>query len=172
MQQNQVIQSVTYILCGALLQMFTGIGDSWAGSLAAIFGFIIFLNGLGQLKTGLDETGQGAVSLLTIGAIIGAASALFSMIPILGMLGGIGFIIAFGLELFGLLKLRSSSSIGQIGKDGSMLLIIAMGLAILTAIIGMVPFVGGFFASFIALTALILVFYGWLKVQRGLLANA
>ena len=53
-----------------------------------------------------------------------------------------------------------------------MLLIIAMGLAILTAIIGMVPFVGGFFASFIALTALILVFYGWLKVQRGLLANA
>jgi hypothetical protein len=129
----------------------------------------MFLKGLGTLKTGIDSAGQGAVSLLTIAAVIGAASALFDMIPVLGMLSGIGFVVAFGLELFGLLRLQSSSTIGQEGRSGVTLLVISMGLAILTALFGLLAFVGGFVASFFALVAIIFVFQGWTKVQLGIL---
>lgn len=172
MQNHQSIQSIPYILGGALLQMFTGFGDSWASSLAAIFGFVMFLSGLGKLKIGLDVVGQGAVSLLSLGAIIGAASALFGMIPILGVLGEFGFVIAFGLELFGLLKLRGSNSIGETGKSGAMLLIFAMALAILSALFGLIPFFGGIMASFIALAALVLLFMGWTRIQEGMMGIA
>jgi hypothetical protein len=172
MQNHQSIQSIPFILGGALLQMFTGFGDSWAGSLAAIFGFIMFLTGLGKLKTGLDAAGQGAVGLLSLAAIIGAASALFGMIPVLGFLGNIGFIVAFGLELFGLLKLRSSASIGDSGKGGAMLLVFAMGLAILTALFGFIPIVGGMVASFIALVAVVMLFMGWTRIQEGIMSVA
>ncbi|MBK8562517.1 MAG: hypothetical protein IPN76_04020 [Saprospiraceae bacterium] len=171
MQHHQVIQSVTYILGGTLLSMFTGFDGGWACSLAAVFGFVMFFKGLGTLKTGIDAAGQGAVNLLTIAAVIGAASAFFDMIPVLGKLSGIGFVIAFGLELFGLLRLRSSATIGQEGRSGVTLLVISMGLAILTALFGLLPFVGGFVASFFALGAIIFVFLGWTKVQQGVLIS-
>lgn len=169
MQNNPAIQSVTYILAGALLSMSASVGDTYAGSLAAIFGFIIFLTGLGRLKPNLDAAGQSGVGLLTIAAIIGAASSLFDMIPLLGMLSGIGFMVAFGLELFGLLRLRASASIGETGKGGAMMLVISMGLAIVAALASLVPFMGGFIASFFALGSVVLIFMGWTKVQRGIL---
>jgi hypothetical protein len=169
MQNNQAIQSVNYILGGALLQLFAGVGDNWACSLAAIFGFVVFLTGLGRLRAGLDEAGQRAVSILTIAAVIGAASSLFSMIPLLGILGGFGFMIAYTMELVGLLRFKTSASIGEEGKSGTILLVVAMGLAIFSSLLGMIPFVGHTIASFVALAALIMIFVGWTRIQSGLM---
>jgi hypothetical protein len=168
MRNNQAIQSITYILSGALLSMSASVGNTYAGSLAAILGFIIFLTGLGRLKPNLDSVGQAGVSLLSIAAIIGAASSLFDMIPIMGMLSGIGFLVAFGLELFGLLRLRASSVISETGKGGVLMLIFSMGLAIVAALASLAPFIGGFIASFFALGAIVLIFLGWTKVQVGI----
>ena len=137
--------------------------------MVTILGFFLFITGLRKLKPGLDLAGQGAVSVLVIAAIIGVASAFFSMIPFFGRLGGIGFALAFALELFGLFKLRSSDSIGWEGKSGVTLLIVAMGLAIITSILVMIPFVGIYIASFFALASVGLIFWGWLKVQTGIL---
>lgn len=91
------------------------------------------------------------------------------MIPILGILSGIGFIIAFTIELVGLFQLRNSVSIGVEGKSGALLLVYSMFLAIFVALSGMLPFIGSFISSFFALGALVLIFMGWTKVQRGIL---
>ncbi|MCB9332607.1 MAG: hypothetical protein H6574_16120 [Lewinellaceae bacterium] len=159
-----MIIRVTYILGGSLMQMSYGLGDNWAGSLAAIFGFFMLITGLGKLKAGLDPAGQGAAGLLSIAAMIGLASAFFSMIPLFGIFGEIGLLVAFILELVGLVRLRNSSTIGETGKNGALLLVLSMGMAILATLFGLIPFVGGFVASFFALGALILIFMGWTRV--------
>lgn len=169
MQTNQTIQSITYILGGAIMQMSHGIGNNWGGSLVTILGFFLFITGLRKLKGGLDDYGQEAVGILVIAALIGVASAFFTMIPFLGRLGGFGFAVAFALELFGLFKLRSSATIGWEGKSGVTLLFIAMGLAIVTSFLAMIPFVGAYIASFFALASVGLIFLGWMKVQTGIL---
>ncbi len=171
MKRNEAIQSVSFILCGALLQLFNGIGSGWASTLVAILGFILFYSGLSKLKTGLDANGQGAVRLLSIAAIIGAIASFVDLIPLMWVFAGILYIGAFALELVGFLRLRGSESIGETGKSGAMLLLVAMPLAIIQALIGLIPFVGGFFASFFAVGALVLVLMGWLRVQEGVMGN-
>lgn len=151
------------------MQMSHGIGNSWGGSLVTILGFFLFITGLRKLKAGLDSAGQDAVGILVIAAMIGLASAFFTMIPFLGRLGGFGFAVAFAIELFGLFRLKSSAAIGWEGQSGITLLIVAMGLAIITSFLVMIPFVGVYIASFFALASVGLIFLGWLKVQTGLL---
>lgn len=172
MEKKETIKSVTFILAGALLQMFNGIGGGWISSLTAIFGLILFFIGLSKLKAGIDDKGKGAVKLLIIAAILGIIGLIFDIIPLLGIVAAIIFIVTFIVELIGFIKLRGSASIGESGKGGVTLLIIAMILAIVESIIGLLPLIGGIIGSIIALVALILVFFGWIKIQDGIIDNA
>ncbi len=169
MEKKETIKSITFILSGALLQMFNGIGGNWAASLAAIFGLVLFFIGLKKLSEGVDAEGQGAIKMLTIAVIIGLVGLVFDIIPLLGIIAPIIFIVAFVFELIGFIKLKSSKSIGESGKSGITLLLIAMGLSILESILGIVPFLGAIIGSVLSLIALILVFYGWIKIQEGLI---
>lgn len=172
MENKETIKSISFILSGALLQLFNGIGGGWATTLVAIFGFILFFIGLDKLKNGLDATGQSGVGMLKIAALIGAVGAVIDLVPLMGWLASLAFIAAFVLELVGFLKLKSSQSLGEEGKGGVTLLLVAMVLAIVQAFFGFLPFVGGFFSSLFALAALALVFFGWVKVQDDILSRA
>jgi hypothetical protein len=169
--KKETIQSITFILAGSLLQMFNGVGSSWAGTLAAIFGIIIFFMGLKKLKDGLDEIGQAAVGLLYISIIIGIVGLFIDLIPGFGLFASIIFVVAFVFELLGFLKLKNSATIGEMGKSGVTFLLIAMGLAILSNLIGIIPFLGAVVGNVFSLAALIFVFFGWLRVQDGLIGN-
>lgn len=171
MEKKETIKSVTYVLSGALLQMFNGIGDGWISTLTAIFGMILFFIGLSKLKTGLDTVGQSGVKLLIIAAILSIVGFVFDLIPLMGIFASIVLIAAFVVELIGFLKLKASASIGVVGKSGVSLLIVAMILAILESLFSIVPLVGGIVGSILSLAALILVFFGWCKVQEGLIGD-
>lgn len=171
MEKKETIKSVTFIISGAILQMFNGIGGNWAASLIAIFGLVLFFMGLKKLSDGVDEAGKGAIKLLVISAIIGIVGLVFDIIPLLGIIAPIIFIVAFVFQLIGFLKLKSSATIGEAGKSGITLLLIAMVLAILGSILGIVPALGSIVDSILSIIALILVFFGWLKIQEGIIDN-
>ncbi len=124
MEKKETIKSVTFILSGALLQMFNGIGDGWASSLAALFGMIIFFMGLKKLKSGVDEKGQAAVKLLIVSAILSMVGFVIDIIPLMGILASIVLLAAFIVELIGILKLKASASIGEAGKSGVTLVLV------------------------------------------------
>ncbi len=169
MEKINSLKSIAYILGGSLLYQFNGVSDGWTAGLAAIFGFIIFIIGLDKFKSGVDQTGQSGAKFMRIGAILGGISSLIRLIPFIGLLAGIGFIVAFVLILIGLLQVRNSVSIGFAGKDGATRIIIGMILSIIAAMLSIMPFVGSIAASIFALGALILSFTGWIKIQDGLM---
>jgi len=169
--KKETFQSVTFILAGSLLQMFNGVGSSWTATLAAIFGIILFFMGLKKLNDVLDEAGRGAVKMLNISIIIGIVGLVIDLLPGFGLFASIIFVVAFVFELIGFIKLKSSVSIGEVGKSGVTFLLAAMALAILTSIIGIVPFLGSVVGSVLSLVALIFVFFGWLRIQEGLMEN-
>ena len=171
MDKKEIIRSVTFVLSGALLQMFNGVGGGWASSLAAIFGMVLFFKGLSKLKSGIDEKGQNGVKLLIIAALLSIVGFVFDIIPLLGIIASIILIVAFIVELVGLLKLKNSESIGEPGKTGITFLLIAMILAIIESVFGLLPLIGGVVGPILSIVALILVFFGWIKVQEGLIEN-
>jgi hypothetical protein len=171
MEKKETIKSVTFILSGSLLQIFNGVGDNWRATLASIFGIILLFIGLRNLKNGLDNPGKKAVMLLIVATVLGIIGLIFDLIPLLGIVAGIFFILTFILELVGFIMLLSSATIGAGGKTGAILLIIAMIVAVIESILGLLPFVGGIIGGILGIIALILVFFGWLKIQDGLLSN-
>lgn len=171
MEKKETIKAITYVLSGTLLQMFNGIGGGWASGVAAIFGLVLFFIGLIKLKEGLDEKGKSAVKLLIIAAIVAVIGFIFDIIPLMGIIAAIVLIVAFVIELIGFIKLRSSVSIGATGKSGATLIIVAMILAILENIFSFLPAIGGIIGSILSIMALILVFFGWLRVQDGIITE-
>lgn len=168
MNQSPSSSAVTYILGGALLQLYAGIGSGWLSIFIAIFGFIVFYLGLDRLKSSLDFTGQSAVSLLKMAAIVGGISAFIDLVPLLGVVASLGYMAAFVMELIGFVKLKNSQSIGRTGQSGATFLLVAMILAVLQALLGLLPFVGGFLAAPIGFMALVLAFFGWVRIQEGM----
>jgi len=171
MEKKETIKSVTFILAGMLLQIFNGIGSGFSANLIAIFGLILFLIGLNKLKNGLDPAGQGAVKMLFIGVIIGLVGTFFDLIPLMGLIATILYIVAFVFELIGFIKLKESATIGEIGKSGAGQLVIALILLLVVCVFWLIPFVGGIFVSILSLIALFLAFNGWIKIQAGIIGE-
>ncbi len=170
MEQKENIKSVTFILAGSLLQMFNGIGSGFWSTLTAILGIVLFFIGLSKLKNGLDEVGQAAVKLLIIAAILTGIGFVLGLIPVIGgVIASIFVLAAFIIQLIGYLKLKGSDTIGDIGKNGVTLLLVAMILAVFGALLGIVPFLGGIVVSIVSFAGLLLLFLGWIKIQEGLM---
>ncbi|NLH51471.1 MAG: hypothetical protein GX459_01340 [Bacteroidales bacterium] len=170
MTSSIAITSVTFILVGNMLITYNNIGVGWTAILTAIFGYILFFVGLSRLKTSLDEIGQNGVSKIIWATIIGIVALLMSYIPIAGgFLAGILTIIAFILQIVGLLKLKKSSSIGLIGANGVNYLLIAMVIMIMTGLFSIIPFVGGPIKSVFAFVAFLIIPFGWIKIQEGII---
>ncbi|MCX6243111.1 MAG: hypothetical protein NTU98_00250 [Bacteroidetes bacterium] len=171
MEKNETIKSVMFLLAGALLQLSTGFGNTWEITLMALFGIILFIVGLMKLKKGIDAKGQSAATILLVGMIIGLVGALLFMIPLVGIVGRVFFIIAFVLELIGYLLLGGSQTIGASGKSGTLLLLGAMVIGVIVSILGWVPIIGEIIGALLSLVAIILIFFGWLKIMDGLMES-
>ncbi len=171
MENKETIKSVTFIIAGALLQIFNGVGGGWAAPVVSIFGLILFFIGLKKLKDGLDPAGQRAVSMLIIAAIVGFVGLIIDLIPLVGWLAIIILMLAFIIELVGFLRLKASETIGDKGKSGAGLLVISMVLVVIAALFWFIPVVGGIISSILSLAALFLVFYGWQRIQSGIIGD-
>ena len=168
METKETTKAVTFILSGSLLQMFNGVsGGFWSG-ITALIGVAIFFIGLSSLKKGIDEQGKSAISLLIIAAIVSGIGYLLGLIPLVGIVGSIFLLAAFIVELIGYLRLKNSNSIQETGKKGVNLLLVAMVLGAVSALLGIIPFLGGVIVSICSLAGTILILLGWVKIQEGL----
>lgn len=168
--KKETNKAITFILVGSLLGTFNGIGGGWASTITAIIGFILFFMGLNKLKVSLDEIGQGGVKLLTIAAILVIVGLVIDLIPLVGgIIAGIIYIVAFIIELLGFLKFKKSKTIGELGAKGVGLIIISMILLIVESVFGILPlpFIG-IICSILSIVAMLLLLFGWIKVQEAL----
>jgi hypothetical protein len=160
--------AVIYILGGSLLQLCGSVGEGWLFGFIAIFGFAIFYVGLNKLGSQLDAPGQSATNLLKIAAIIGAISSVVDFIPILGIVSILGYMAAFVMELIGYVQLKNSHRIGIQGKSGANLLLFSMVLILLVEVFDLIPYLGRYLAAPVAFVAILLIFFGWVRVHEGL----
>jgi hypothetical protein len=168
--ERKAITSITLILVGNMLTTYNSIGSGWTATTTAIIGFILFFIGLGQLKDFMDEKGKSGVSLLVNAAILGIIALILDFIPLVGgVFAGILYCISFVIQFIGLLKLKSSETIGTTGLVGVNNLLVAMILMIIGSILSILPFAGEYLNSVISLIALILVLIGWLKFQEAII---
>ena len=168
--KSKSITSVTFILVGNMLLTYNSIGTGWTATSTSIFGLILFFIGLSRLKSFLDEPGQSGISKLIWATIIGVIATLLSFIPLVGTIpAGILNLIAFILQIVGLLKLKNSVTLGEMGAGGVNYLLMAMVLMVIASVLGMVPFAGDYIKSAISFVAFILIPFGWLKIQEALI---
>ena len=173
MINTKSITSVTFILIGNMLLTYDSIGEGWTALPTAIFGLILFFVGLSRLKTALDETGQNGVSKLIWAAILGIIATLFSYIPLVGGIpAGLLNLIAFILQIVGLLKLKNSATLGTTGASGVNYLLIAMVIMIVAGLFNIIPFAGGYIKSVISFIAFIIIPFGWLKIQEAIIEKS
>ena len=169
---KNAIKPVTLILVGNMLTIFNSIGNGWATSVVSIIGFVLFFIGLGQLKSELDETGKGAVKLLVVAAIVGIIGLLIDFIPLVGIVASIVYLASYIIELVAFVRLKNSESIGGTGVQGVKLLLIAMIITLVGVLFGILPLIGGIITKLVSLAAFLLILFGWLKVQEGVIEKA
>jgi hypothetical protein len=171
MTNKSAVQSITYIICGELLQLAGTIGNTWVANVVVLIGLVFFFNGLGQLKSIVDTDGQKGVGLLSLSAIIGLVAAVLDFIPLMGLFSSLLFTVSFILQIFGFMRLGKSDSIGVVGKSALQLMYIAMGLAIVSMMTGIIPFIGSTVGGLFAIGALMCSLFGWLRLQEGILGK-
>lgn len=167
--KEKAIISVTSVLVGNILTTFNNIGSGWTSTVTTILGFILFFAGLNQLKPFCDEAGQKGIQLLIKAAITGLVAMFIDFIPLLGILAGIIYIIAFVLQVYGLLELKKSQSIGVEGVAGTSNLITALVFVILGSILGLIPFAGDTINALVSLAALVIIIFAWMRIQQGII---
>lgn len=168
--KRNAISSVTLILVGNMLTTYNNIGTGWTATITAIIGFIIFFMGLDKLKSLLDDSGKAAVKLLINATIIGIIALVIDLIPLIGgIFAKILYLIAFIIQLVGLLKLKDSKTIGETGVAGVNNLLIAMVIMVIGSIISIFPG-GEFINSVISFAAFLLILFGWLKIQDAMIS--
>jgi uncharacterized membrane protein len=171
--KTKSITSITYVLIGNMLLIYNSIGSGWTATLTAMFGLILFFVGLSSLKSFLDEIGQNGINKLIWAAILGILASVFSFIPIVGSIpAGLLNLIAFILQIVGLLNLKKSVRLGELGANGVNYLLLAMGIMLIASFLSIIPFIGGYFKEVISFIAFILIPFGWLKIQEALIIEA
>lgn len=161
-------QGAYLILIAILLHVYDSIGDSTMTGIAALIGLVLYLIGLGKLKTGVDAQGALGVSRLKIAVILGIVAVIFGWIPLLGsIVAGILLMLAFIFEFLGYGSMKQSTSLGQEGQAGAGKLRISMIILLIGAFIDLFPLTG-MVVGFISLIALWFTFQGWSMVLRGI----
>jgi uncharacterized membrane protein len=169
---SKSVTSVSFILVGNMLTAYSSIGDDWPAIVLAILGVTLFFIGLIRLKTFLDPAGQNGVMKLIWASVLGIMASGLSFIPVIGFIpAGMFNIASFVLQLIGLLSLKRSETLGEMGAGGVNLILIAIGLMVVAAAVGFLPFAGKMIKEGVVLIAIILIPFGWLKVQEAMIGR-
>ena len=165
------ITSVTYILIGNMLSVYSNIAGSFITVIATnVLGIIFFFVGLSRLKASLDETGQSGVSKLITSTILSIIAALIGFIPLLGFIPALILsLISFILQITGLLKLKNSETLSSTGAGGVNYLLTAIILMIIAGLFHFIPFAGSYIVAVISFIAIILILFGWIKIQEAII---
>ena len=100
------------------------------------------------------------------GALCALIGAVISLIPLLGLIGGILDIIAFVLMFLGFGKIRDLAT-NENAKQGAKQLWLAMLLGLIGAVISIIPVVGTIISMIISIVVLVFGFLGWKNISNS-----
>jgi hypothetical protein len=190
-EENVTVTSLTLIMVGMLLQLGNEASRGWGAAAAALIGLILLLTGLKQLKANMDDVGKAAVKMITLAIYIGILASVLDIVASFtdtasgfkslatGDFGKLAkpsgfqiivsliFIAGFIVELLGFLKLKSSSIMGENAKSGITFIVVALILGAAASLFsGVLPIGGKLITSLLGIAGILLVLFGWLKVQE------
>lgn len=147
---------------------------TWICALAVIAGYIIYISGLGNLRSLVEEKEGTALGQIRTGAIITIAAALFMALGVPGWINGILNFAAYIIMLVGFNTLKKSPGMPERARNGFSQLFISMLLAVisvgLSVIFGWIPVVGigmSIIAGLLNLAAFVMIITGWASVKNS-----
>lgn len=136
-------------------------------SLASIVGLIMYMMGLKNFATQLDEVGSKAIKLVFYGVVLTIIANFIGLIPLMGFLSGLVALAAFILEFIGLMQFKKSTSLNEIGSKGASQLYLAMLFALIGSVVGIIPLIGLVPSFVLMVLYYIFLFMGWSKVKNS-----
>ena len=181
--KEKSITSISFILVGNSIVFVESIyalnknnvGNSATQAIITMIGFIFYFIGLRTFKLSIDLDNKGikGVSLLLYGALAGIiANLIFLLVLKSQVLSEILYLILFAVQFVGLLKLKDSKISGFFilyASGAITYLLFGIGFKIIGVILGMSAFESGMANMIIAIPALLLILFGWMKVQKEII---
>lgn len=172
--KNPSAKGAFLLLTGMLMHTFTMIDDSIVIKIAAFVGFIIYWLGIEKLKSGLDTTGQKGASYLKKSIVLNVIGLILDMIPLMGVVANIFYIISFIVNFMGYGKLSHSEMIDPKGQVGASRLKTAMILSVIVSLFGFAEdwlfLLGpvGILLGMMQLCVILLIYFGWRRIILGI----
>ncbi|MDR2562908.1 MAG: hypothetical protein LBC98_03085 [Prevotellaceae bacterium] len=129
-------------------------------------GYILYFIGLTAFAKILDKDDGKAVLNVRLGAILMMIAAVVSELAS-SIAGGIIYLIGFIIMMLGFSKLKKSSSFPTKATKGASKLFVAMVLAIIGAIVGLIPLVGAVIEGILDIISFILILSGWATIKNA-----
>ena len=173
------IGTIVVGLLGGLTVVFSMVGAgvvfrvlTWIAEIAVAVGYVLYMIGLGNLRSAVGEKEGVALGQIRTAAILSIVTA------ILGIFGIPAWIIinfvAFVMMLVGFNTLKKSAAMPEKARNGFNQLFIAMLLNIIavgiTVILGWIPLVGNIITAIAAILGIIgfvMVITGWAAVKHS-----
>ena len=151
-------------IVASVFGMIPGLG--WLGKICnfcVVAGYIAFYLRLNDMELLADPNDAPAVNKLCLGTLLYILGIMLTEIPVAGwILGPICFIVSFVFMLLGYSTLKKSETFP--GREGMNLLFIAMIIAVVGAVINLIPLAGKIIANILYIVMFVLVLLGWKKV--------
>ena len=165
-------------LLGGLTVVFSMMGAgvvfrvlTWIAEIAVAVGYVLYMIGLGNLRSAVGEKEGVALGQIRTAAIVTAILGIFG-IP--AWINGIINFVAFVMMLVGFNTLKKSAAMPEKARNGFNQLFIAMLLNIIavgiTVILGWIPLVGNIITAIAAILGIIgfvMVITGWAAVKHS-----
>lgn len=144
----------------SLLPVIGPLGKMAAG--ASVVGAFMFMFGLRDFKDAVNPEDFPHVKKLHTSLLLIVISIFLDLIPVIGfVVGPLVSLTAFIFMLLGYVKLKGSNTFPTLAKDGAKKLFIAMIIACVSSLLGIIPFAGGIIATILDIVVLVFVLQGW-----------
>lgn len=174
------IGTIVVGLLGGLTVVFSMMGAgvvfrvlTWIAEIAVAVGYVLYMIGLGNLRSAVGEKEGVALGQIRTAAILSIVTAILGIFGIPAWINGIINFVAFVMMLVGFNTLKKSAAMPEKARNGFNQLFIAMLLNIIavgTVILGWIPLVGSIITAIAAILGIIgfvMVITGWAAVKHS-----
>ena len=175
------IGTIVVGLLGGLTVVFSMVGAgvvfrvlTWIAEIAVAVGYVLYMIGLGNLRSAVGEKEGVALGQIRTAAILSIVTAILGIFGIPAWINGIINFVAFVMMLVGFNTLKKSAAMPEKARNGFNQLFIAMLLNIIaigiTVILGWIPLVGNIITAIAAILGIIgfvMVITGWAAVKHS-----
>ena len=175
------IGTIVVGLLGGLTVVFSMMGAgvvfrvlTWIAEIAEAVGYVLYMIGLGNLRSAVGEKEGVALGQIRTAAILSIVTAILGIFGIPAWINGIINFVAFVMMLVGFNTLKKSAAMPEKARNGFNQLFIAMLLNIIavgiTVILGWIPLVGSIITAIAAILGIIgfvMVITGWAAVKHS-----